>query len=68
MRDDPYGDAKLFNFALTVAIALFGLISNSVVIAINRRIRSPTSTDVYIMLLAITDNLLILSVSLFSFR
>lgn len=67
-EDDPNATFKIFNFTLTVIIGVFGLVSNSMVVAVNRRIKTLTSTDVYITLLAITDNLLIVAVSLVGFR
>lgn len=65
---DPYAEVKLFNLILTVCVALFGLVSNTVVILVNRKIKNLKSTDVYITLLAVTDNMLIVSVGLFSLR
>lgn len=67
-EDDPYRGAKLFNFSLTVFISAFGLISNTVVLAVNGKIKSLSSTDVYITFLAITDMLLIVSLGLYAYR
>lgn len=67
-HDDPYREAKLFNFALTIFISTFGIISNCVVLAVNRKIKSLSSTDVYITFLAITDMLLIVSLGLYAYR
>lgn len=67
-EDDPFYEAKLFNFTLTVFIAVFGLASNCVVVAVNSKIRILSSTDVYITALAVTDNILILSISLYAYR
>lgn len=67
-EEDPYYELKLFNFVLTVVIAVFGLVSNSIVIAVNRSISKHSSTDVYITFLAVSDNLLIISLSLYAYR
>ena len=66
--DDPYAELKLFNFMLTIIISIFGLIGNSLVIMISRKAKNVSSTDIYITWIAITDNLLIVSMNTYSYR
>ena len=53
---------------LTIIISIFGLIGNSLVIMINRKAKNVSSTDIYITWIAITDNLLIVSMNTYSYR
>lgn len=67
-EDDLYVQLKLFNFSLTLIVGVLGLIGNAVIIYVNQRIKTTSSTDIYISWLAISDNGLIISLSLYAYR
>jgi hypothetical protein len=61
--NDPLEGVKLFSIFLTAVVSMLGLISNTMVVMVNRRIKKPTSTDIYISFISITDNLMIVFTS-----
>lgn len=61
-------DLKLFGFAISIIISIFGLVCNTLVIIANKRYVRRTSTDVYVVFLAVADNLVIIALSFNGYR